>query len=268
MQRTWRRVVTAVVGSVVISILSTLVVRRLLGRQKRPAEVPGAELPVFDSAQGRTEIERAYQAVLDQWPVPYVQRHLPTRFGVTHVIESGPPKAPAIVLLHAYFATAAAWYRTVGALSRDHRVVAIDVIGDANLSRPVRPITSLDEYDRWFVEVLDGLGVTTLSLAGNSFGGFLATHFAIEMPERVTKLVLIGPASTFRVDARLLGQDVRAEGRLPDPAVAAGPCARDARLRGVDVCRATARSGMEQAVQPRAAPRWNRQPGLPARLLA
>ena len=41
------------------------------------------------------------------------------------------------------------------------------------------------------------LGVTTLASLGNSLGGFLATHFAMELPDRVDKLVLIGPGSTF-----------------------------------------------------------------------
>jgi pimeloyl-ACP methyl ester carboxylesterase len=198
MQRTVWRVVTAVVVSVVVSVVATLVARRLFGRREGlPAEVPGDDLPVFDSPEGRAKVERAYQDVLDLWPVPFIEREVPTSFGMTHVIESGPADAPAVVLLHAYFATSAAWYRTVGDLSREHRVYAVDVIGDANLSRPVRPITSLDDYLSWFVELLDGLEVTTLSVVGNSFGGFLATHFAMQLPERVTKLVLIGPGATF-----------------------------------------------------------------------
>ena len=61
-----------------------------------------------------------------------------------------------------------------------------------------------------------------VSLVGNSFGGFLATHFAIQLPERVTKLVLIGPGVDVPRHAGLLRQDVRAEGRVPDAAVAAG----------------------------------------------
>ena len=202
MQRTVRRLLPAVLVSVAVSvglsIVATLVARRLFGRREEGSEEPSAtELPVFGSPEGRAEVERAYRSVLDLWPVPFVERDVPTSFGVTHVIESGPPDAPPIVLLHAYFATAASWYRTVGALSQQHRVLAVDVIGDANLSRPIKPITSLDDDLTWFVELLDGLEVNTFSIAGNSFGGFLATQFAIQLPERVTKLVLIGPGATF-----------------------------------------------------------------------
>lgn len=198
MQRAVRRVVPAVVVSVVTGVVATVLARRFFQRPTGLTQVPAGELPVFDSAKGRDEVARAYRSVLDLWPVPYVERKIPTSFGMTHVIESGPPDAAPVILLHAYFATAASWYRTVGALSDRHRVCAVDVIGDANLSRPVRPITSVGDSLTWFVELLDGLGVTTFSLVGNSFGGFLATHFAIELGDRVNRLVLIGPGSTFR----------------------------------------------------------------------
>jgi len=192
-----RRLVPIVTVSAAMSILATVLVRRLFRKRDRPAQLLARELSVFDSDEGKAVIERAYRSVLDLWPVPYVEHQVPTAFGTTHVIESGPTDAPPVVLLHAYFATAASWYRTVGALSKHHRVYAVDVIGDANLSRPVRPIQSPADYLAWFVELLDGLGVTTLSLVGNSFGGFLATYFAIELAERVNKLVVIGPGATF-----------------------------------------------------------------------
>ena len=100
------------------------------------------ELPVFDSDEGRRTVMAAYDAVLDCWPVSYEQLDVPTSFGTTHVIASGPEDRPSVVLLHALFATATAWYRTVGALSGQYRTLAVDVLGDANRSRPVRPITS------------------------------------------------------------------------------------------------------------------------------
>ena len=32
---------------------------------------------------------------------------------------------------------------------------------------------------------------------GNSYGGFTGAYYAMMLPERVTKLVLVGPASTI-----------------------------------------------------------------------
>ncbi len=154
-------------------------------------------LPVFTSPQGESETLRAYQTVLSQWPVPYTALDIPTSFGETHVIASGPESAPPVVLLHALFATATAWYRTVGALNQHYRTYAVDVIGEANKSRPSRPIKSLDDFLGWFTELVDGLGISQMYLVGNSYGGFTAAYYAMHLPERIRKLVLIGPVATF-----------------------------------------------------------------------
>jgi len=154
-------------------------------------------IPVFTSPQGKAEILRAYQVILDKWPVSYEELIVPTSFGDTHVIASGPKDAPPVVLLHALFATAASWYRNVEALSRSYRVYAVDVIGEGNRSCAVKPITSLKGFFQWFWKLINGLGIDTLYLVGNSYGGFTAAYYAMKLPERVRKLVLIGPAATI-----------------------------------------------------------------------
>jgi hypothetical protein len=58
--------------------------------------------------------------------------------------------APPVVLLHAFFATAMSWYATVCALAEHHRVFAVDIMEEANRSRPTRVISSRDDYLQWF----------------------------------------------------------------------------------------------------------------------
>lgn len=140
---------------------------------------------------------RAYDAVMDAWPIDYEELGVATSFGDTHVIAGGPHDGPPVVLLHALFATAASWYLNVEALSHHYRTYCVDVIGEANKSTPTRLITSMDDFLQWFDELLDGLGIDNLFLVGNSYGGFTAAYYAIKLPERVRKLVLIGPASTI-----------------------------------------------------------------------
>jgi pimeloyl-ACP methyl ester carboxylesterase len=82
-------------------------------------------------------------------------------------------------------------------LSREHRVYAVDVLGEPGKSRPARRMTSLDDFLGWFTELIDGLGIDELDLVGNSFGGFTASHYAMRMPDRIRKLVLIAPATTI-----------------------------------------------------------------------
>jgi pimeloyl-ACP methyl ester carboxylesterase len=154
-------------------------------------------IPVFTSPDGESEVMCAYQAILDKWPVPYEELIVPTNFGETHVIASGPENAPPVVLIHALLAASASWYRNVEALSQRYRVHAVDVVGEGNKSHPLKPIKSLDDFLQWFTELIDGLGIDTLYLAGNSYGGFTSAYYAMKLPERILKLVLIGPAATI-----------------------------------------------------------------------
>ena len=81
--------------------------------------------------------------------------------------------------------------------SQKYRVYAVDVIGEGNKSCPVKPMQSLDDFLLWFTELIDQLQLDSLSQVGNSYGGFTAAYFAMKLPDRVRKLVLIGPAATI-----------------------------------------------------------------------
>jgi pimeloyl-ACP methyl ester carboxylesterase len=73
----------------------------------------------------------------------------------------------------------------------------VDILGEANPSRPTHQIASLDDFTACFSELLDGLAIDTADVVGNSFGGFLAVGAAMRIPRRIRSLVLIGPAATF-----------------------------------------------------------------------
>lgn len=154
-------------------------------------------LPVFTTPAAEAETMTAYQSLLERWPVPYAEIMVPTSFGDTHVIASGPESAPPVILLHAYFASALAWRPTAGGLSSDYRVYAVDMMGEPGRSRPNQVIKTLDQQNQWLKELTDGLGAPQANLVGNSFGGYSSLAYALHMPERVRKLVLIAPASTI-----------------------------------------------------------------------
>jgi pimeloyl-ACP methyl ester carboxylesterase len=130
---------------------------------------------------------------MKRWPVAWAEFDVPTRFGNTHVVASGPQAAPPLVLLHGYMATSVMWAPNIAALSADHRVYAIDVMGQPGKSRPDQPIRDVGDYVEWLTAVLDGLRLDRVALLGMSFGGWLALSYAVAMPERVEKLVLLSP---------------------------------------------------------------------------
>ncbi len=151
----------------------------------------------FKTPEGEARYLAAYDAALKLWPVRYDETDIPTRYGTTHVIVCGPKEAPPLVLLHGYMATSTMWSPNIADFSKDYRVYAIDVMGQPGKSIPEKPIANAADYAAWLAETLDGLHLDRISLAGMSYGGWLALNFAIAAPGRVQKLVLLSPGGGF-----------------------------------------------------------------------
>jgi pimeloyl-ACP methyl ester carboxylesterase len=154
--------------------------------------------PMFRSLEGEARFREAYETVLRRWPVAHDELDVLTRLGKTHVIASGPKDAPALVLLHSMAATATVWRPNVAELSRQYRVYAVDVPGQAGKSVASERARSRKQMADWFTDMLDALGHRTASIVGCSLGGFLALSQASLTPDRVDRIVLISPAGTFR----------------------------------------------------------------------
>jgi pimeloyl-ACP methyl ester carboxylesterase len=154
-------------------------------------------LPAFKSDESRARYLAAYDAVLAAWPVPSEEIDLPTPLGTTHVIASGRPEAPPLVLLPSFAGTATVWRLNVEALSQRFRTYAVDVIGQPGKSLAVRRPRDRHDYAGWLVDLLDGLKVERAAFAGCSFGAFLALNQAALTPERVERAIAIDPVGVF-----------------------------------------------------------------------
>jgi len=155
------------------------------------------QLSAFRSDEGKGRYLAAYAAVLQEWPVAFEELDVPTRFGTTHVIASGSREAPPLVLLPSLAASATLWRPNVAALCAQHRVYAVDVIGQTGKSVQTRKLGDRAGMADWLCDVLDALGVRRASIVGASYGGFIAMNQASLKPERVDRVVLIGPAGVF-----------------------------------------------------------------------
>ena len=78
-------------------------------------------LPTFKSDAARDRYMVAYDAMLQDWPVAYEAFDLPTRLGPTHVVASGRPDAPPLLLLPSFAGTATVWRLNVAGRSRHYR---------------------------------------------------------------------------------------------------------------------------------------------------
>lgn len=152
-----------------------------------------AKASVFKSQAARTRVHELYGAYLDSWEPAPERLFVPTQLGETFVLARGPETAPAVVLLHGTMAMAAMWREEIDMLSTHYRVYAVDIIGDAGFSAPVRPSVSSGDHAGWLLEVLNALSVAEAHVVGLSLGGGLALDFASRFPGRVGSLTVITP---------------------------------------------------------------------------
>jgi len=149
---------------------------------------------LYRSDAAEAQVRAAYRRVLDGWPVPSEQRHIPTRYGETFVVSCGPPDAPPLVLCHGAQANAAAWMFDAVSWSQHFRVHAVDRIGDAGFSAATRPPLDGEDHALWQDDVWAALGVERAAMVGTSLGGWVALDYASRRPGRVSRLALMCPA--------------------------------------------------------------------------
>lgn len=148
--------------------------------------------------EGSGGFHEAYDRVMAAWPAETETLTVPTPYGDTHLNVCGPPDGPPLLLLPGGRSTSASWFANAGALGRTHRVYAADLIGDPGRSVPGGPpLRTVDDLRVWLDALLDGLGVAATDLAGHSYGGWIALHYALRAPGRVRRLVLVDPTQCF-----------------------------------------------------------------------
>lgn len=130
------------------------------------------------------------------WPLVSEERTVPTSYGPTFVRISGPADAPPLVLLPGATGTSLMWAPNIRNLSNAYRTFAVDQIGDAGRSICTRPPRCTEDLAAWLDELLDGLGLARVNVAGMSYGGWLTAEYALRRPERVIKAVLLAPGAT------------------------------------------------------------------------
>ncbi len=84
------------------------------------------------------------------------------------------------------------WSKVMPLMEDEYRVIAPDLVGFGYTERVKGQTYSMRVWVQQTVELFDALGIEKANLVGNSFGGALALSMAIEHPERVNKLVLMG----------------------------------------------------------------------------
>jgi pimeloyl-ACP methyl ester carboxylesterase len=95
-----------------------------------------------------------------------------------------------LILIHGMFGDHLDWEPVLEPLSKSHRVIAVDLLGFGESSKPRREYSE-DLFTETLEKLLDQLGITSAIFAGNSFGAEVAVFYALRFPQSVSKLVLV-----------------------------------------------------------------------------
>ncbi|NDJ59527.1 MAG: alpha/beta hydrolase [Chloroflexi bacterium] len=153
---------------------------------------------LYKSPEGYAAMRAWYESALAQLPVDVESRYVATRYGRTHLLVTGPPDAPPLVLVQGYGASAPLWHKQIADFAAEYRVYALDTVGHPGRSDPNPPPFFDDAYAKWLVDVLDALGLERVRVAGVCLGGWVVIRLGIYAPERVEKAVLLSPVGLAR----------------------------------------------------------------------
>jgi pimeloyl-ACP methyl ester carboxylesterase len=97
---------------------------------------------------------------------------------------------PAIVLIHGLASSSATWRRVGPRLAKNNTVVAVDLLGHGESSKP-RGDYSLGAQASGIRDLMVALDLERATFVGHSFGGGIAMQLAYQFPERCQRLVLV-----------------------------------------------------------------------------
>ncbi|MDR0265126.1 MAG: alpha/beta hydrolase [Sphingobacterium sp.] len=174
---------------------------------------------IFKSPEGKDKIIRAYDDAIKNASLNLKTGVLKTTYGDTHFLEDGSQHQEIVILLHGASSNATSWLSDMAEYSKQYKVIAIDIIGEAGNSAETRPSYQTKDFAEWLKEVFDRLDIRKANIIGLSQGGWLALRFATSYPELVDRLILLTPAgvvptkTTFIIKA-LLYSLLGATGRI------------------------------------------------------
>lgn len=106
-----------------------------------------------------------------------------------------------LVLLHGVGMCAEAWGPQIAALSKTHRVIALDMPGHG-LSDLLPGQPELPDYVAWAARALRELGCSFVNVAGHSMGALIAAGLAVDHPDLVLRLAVLNGVYRRTAEAR------------------------------------------------------------------
>jgi len=116
-----------------------------------------------------------------------------------HYQEAGDEHAPAMILIHGFASSTLVWSKVFLKLAEaGYRVIAVDMLGYGYSAKPRNGEYTIAGQAKLLVRLLNRLGIPRAIFVGSSYGGAVAATCALDYPDRVEKLILVGPVNNNR----------------------------------------------------------------------
>jgi pimeloyl-ACP methyl ester carboxylesterase len=110
-----------------------------------------------------------------------------------HYQDAGDENAPALILIHGFISSTLIWSEVFLPLAAaGFRVIALDLPGYGYSDKPADGRYTIDAQAYAVVSLMNRLEIDEATIIGASYGGAVAATVALDYPERVSRLVLIG----------------------------------------------------------------------------
>jgi haloacetate dehalogenase len=134
----------------------------------------------------------------------FTLRDIETRGARIRVAIGG--DGPPLLLLHGHPQNHATWHKVAGSLAKRYRVVATDLRGYGDSSKPPGGERHVNYSKRAMaqdqIEVMQALGFPRFAVIGHDRGGRVAHRMALDHPDAVERIVVIDIAPTATMYAR------------------------------------------------------------------
>ncbi len=110
--------------------------------------------------------------------------------GEAQVVERGPRDGSPIVLIHCFSCAINWWDRVMPRLERNHRVIAIDLLGHGGSEKPGSGYTPANQA-KLVAQALRRLDVSKAEVVGHSLGGAVAVALSQQDPQLVERTAIV-----------------------------------------------------------------------------
>lgn len=151
-------------------------------------------MTIYRSQQGKEQILKLYDQNWADLGLETEHRTIPTRFGETHVVITGPSDGQPILVFHGGNMISPISFAWITQLTSQYRVYAPDTVGHPGYSAETRLKPGSFQYGEWASEVISGLNLHEPVVLGGSYGAGIVLNLAANAPQQIGKAVLLVPS--------------------------------------------------------------------------